>query len=289
MSFTIDSNLQSPIDPVAFAAAHGLHYQSDAFPPPIGGAVFGALEGAHVSDRFVFAGERGFEVGNVRGIIGGSTTRTFNGMTVTSSVTTDIPRRYGYLSIALERMMPHMVLDAKSNNPILGTSLPLSLSGDQRLSLEGDFDKHFTLYCPREYERDALYVFTPDLMAVLIDEAGDVDVEIIDDRLFVYASGGFDLANAAVWRRLAEIIRIVGAKALTRTGRYADARVGERSVNTVTEPARRLDQTLLGSSDPAKNLRLFKWVAIGIVGVLVVFGIVFAIIAISAAALFNAV
>jgi len=287
MSFTIDSSLHGPIEPVAFAAAHGLHYQPDAFPPPIGGAVFGALEHAHVTDRFVLAGERGFEVGNVSGVIGGSTTRSFNGMTVTSTVTTDIPRRYGYLSIALERMMPHMVLDAKSNNPILGTSLPLSLSSDQRLSLEGDFDQHFTLYCPREYERDALYVFTPDLMAVLIDEAGDVDVEIIDDRLFVYASGGFDLANPAVWRRLAEIIRIVGAKALTRTGRYADARVGEHAANTVTEQARRLDQTLLGSSDPAKTQRMFTWVAIAIVGVFVLFGITFAIIAFSAAESFR--
>lgn len=39
------------------------------------------------------------------------------------------------------------------------------------LSLEGDFDRYFTLYCPGDYERDALYVFTPDLLALLIDES----------------------------------------------------------------------------------------------------------------------
>jgi hypothetical protein len=288
MSFVIDRTLHGPLEPTSFAAAHGLYYQPDTFPPPIGGAVFGALEGAHVTDRFVFAGERGFEAGNVRGVIGGSTTRQFGGMTVVSTVTTSIPRSYGYLSIALDRMMPHMVLDAKSNNPALGTSLPLSLSSDQRLSLEGDFDKYFTLYCPREYERDALYVFTPDLMAVLIDEAGDVDVEIIDDRLFVYASGGFDLSNPAVWRRLAEIIRIVGAKALTRTGRYADARVGDHAANTVAEPARRLDQTLLGSSDPAKNYRMVKWMLAGLIGFVVLFGAVALFMFLAASAMFSA-
>lgn len=49
---------------------------------------------------------------------------------------------------------------------------------DQVLSLEGDFDRYFTPYCPKQYERDALSVFTPDLMALCIDEAAPFDIEI---------------------------------------------------------------------------------------------------------------
>src|SRR6478609_9747463 len=68
-----------------------------------------------------------------------------------------------------------------------GSNLPASFQRAQRLSLEGDFDRHFTLYCPEGYEQDALYLFTPDIMARFIDHAAQLDVEIVDDWLFLYA------------------------------------------------------------------------------------------------------
>lgn len=69
---------------------------------------------------------------------------------------------WGFVALSLDRALPHMVLDSRSNNGLFGgTNLPTVFSKDQVLSLEGGFDTHFTLYCPREYERDALYVFTP--------------------------------------------------------------------------------------------------------------------------------
>jgi hypothetical protein len=100
----------------------------------------------------------------------------------------------------------------------------MPIAAGQRLSLEGDFDQHFSLHSPHGYERDALYVFTPDLMALLIDETGDFDVEIVDEWFFVYARGGWDLSNGTLWRRLDRIRHVVGAKAITRTDLYANAR-----------------------------------------------------------------
>ena len=63
----------------------------------------------------------------------------------------------------------------------------------QVLSLEGDFDRYFTLYCPKEYERDALYVFTPDLMALLDRRGGAVrrrDRRRLDVRLLHRSRSG---------------------------------------------------------------------------------------------------
>ena len=94
----------------------------------------------------------------------------------------------------------------------------------QHLSLEGDFDTRFRLFVPTGYERDALYVFTPDLMALMIDETGDLDVELRDDRLIVYKPGGFDLTDPAVWRRFERIRATVGAKTWDRTDLYRDER-----------------------------------------------------------------
>ncbi|HEY8590079.1 MAG TPA: hypothetical protein VIL55_11065, partial [Naasia sp.] len=180
------------------------------------------------------AHERRFELGNYRYVV---VRKTKNGTSTTVY-------RWGYMLIGLDRNLPHMVLDARANDrSLLGirsTNLPVSFDRDQVLSLEGDFDQHFTLYAPKEYERDALYVFTPDLTALLIDESGDFDVEIVDDKLFVYSSTPFDLLNPATYERARRILDTVGAKTLRQTARYADERIGNRLVDQVAAPGRRL-------------------------------------------------
>ena len=145
--------------------------------------------------------------------------------------------RWGFLALELDRKLPHMVLDSKANNGLFGgTNLPATFSKDQVLSLEGDFDTYFTLYCPKEYERDALYVFTPDLMALLIDEAAPFDVEIVDDWMFVYSAKPFPSGVPAVYERLLRIVDTVGAKTLTQTDRYRDERTAAPFAANVVAP-----------------------------------------------------
>ncbi|MET0842318.1 MAG: hypothetical protein ABWY23_00610 [Mycetocola sp.] len=148
--------------------------------------------------------------------------------------------RWGYLALKLDRRLPHMVLDATSNNLLFGSSLPRRFGKSSALSLEGDFDRYFTLYCPPEYGRDALYVFTPDLMALLIDESSAFDVEIVDDWMFVYSTEPFDLLQPAVWQRLDRIVDTVGSKTLRQTERYADERADDPRLNIVAPQGRRI-------------------------------------------------
>src|SRR5690606_410461 len=105
---------------------------------------------------------------------------------------------WGYVAVKLDVPLPNIVLDARGNNT-LGSNLPASFSEDQRLSLEGDFDRYFTLYCPRGYEADALYLFTPDIMARFIDHAAEMDVEIVDDWMFLYMRRKASTTDAATW------------------------------------------------------------------------------------------
>lgn len=225
----------------AFASANGLGYEATGLPPATTGIFEAAAEGV-VRDRITGPG---WEIGE----LGGGTTsrveqRELFGvpMTVTTSVSMPTPAGgpTGYLAITLPRRMPHMILDARGNDPRFGSSLPRPPMLDQHLSLEGDFDSHFRLFVPTGYERGALYVFTPDLMALMIDEAGDFDVELRDDRLFVYARGGFRLQDPATWARFERIIEVVGAKALDRTDRYADERVGDPGANIVAPAGARM-------------------------------------------------
>jgi hypothetical protein len=145
------------------------------------------------------------------------------------------------MALKLDRQLPNMVLDARSNNTLFGTTdLPVSFSADQRLSLEGDFDKYFTLYCPKEYETDALYVFTPDLMALLVDQSQQFDVEIVDDWMFVYSTKKLNLTDIPTLNHLFRIVDTVGAKAVTQTDRYADERITGPALNMVAPEGRRL-------------------------------------------------
>jgi hypothetical protein len=62
-------------------------------------------------------------------------------------------------------------------------------------------------------------------MALLIDNAGSFDVEIIDDWMFIYSVKPFAMTDPRVLHRLFSIVSTVGAKTLKQTERYRDERM----------------------------------------------------------------
>lgn len=209
-----------------FAQANALLYTPRTPDPRYPGMIFGLGHDRVASDHMRSTSGRFLDFGNYQYVTGsGKESTTHN---------------WGYLALELDRQLPNMMLDAKSNNSFFGTNLPSTLRKNQVLSLEGDFDKYFTLYCPQEYERDALYVFTPDLMALLIDETSAFDVEIVDNWMFVYSAQPLDVAKVDIVSRLIRIVDTVGAKTLSQTERYRDERVAVPTANAVAPQGRRL-------------------------------------------------
>jgi hypothetical protein len=206
-----------------FARANGLTFSPADPDPAYPGAIFGTGDSRKATEHFRTVEGRFLDFGNYQYSTGSGKNRT--------------TRTWGFLAIQLDRKLPHMVLDSKANNGLFGgTNLPASFDKRQILSLEGDFDQHFTLYCPAEYERDALYVFTPDLMALLIDNAAPFDVEIVDDWMFVYSATPFPSGQPAVYQRLFRIVETVGAKTVTQTDGYRDERVAAPFAANVVAP-----------------------------------------------------
>ncbi|MCR2828029.1 hypothetical protein [Microbacterium sp. zg.Y909] len=132
--------------------------------------------------------------------------------------------RWGYVAVKLDTPLPHIVLDATGNNSLFGSNLPTLYTKQQRLSLEGDFDRHFALYCPEGYERDALYLFTPDVMARFIDNAAELDVEIVDDWLLMYTKRNASTTDPATWEWLFGAVAAVLDK-LDQWERWRDERM----------------------------------------------------------------
>jgi hypothetical protein len=58
---------------------------------------------------------------------------------------------------------------------------------DRKLTLEGDFNKYFTLYVPSGYEVPALQIFSPDVMQELIEHSKNYCLEFKGDRLYIYS------------------------------------------------------------------------------------------------------
>lgn len=208
-----------------FAAANGATFARDQKNPGLSGLIFD--EG---SSR-VLRESINFTDGTVLGIheytTGSGKNRTVH--------------RWGFVSVKLPRKLPNMVLDSEKNNFFgLISNLPDTFSKDQKLSLEGDFDKHFSLYAPQQYGTDALYIFTPDVMQAAIDHGGGYDMEVVDDTFYVYMQTGVDLSNAEIVKNLLDIASKVGGEIEHQGDYYADERVGDRALNLVATPGQRL-------------------------------------------------
>lgn len=57
----------------------------------------------------------------------------------------------------------------------------------KRIKLEGDFNKYFNLYVPEDYEIEAFQVFTPDVMAMFIDNASRYSFEFTGNKIYIYS------------------------------------------------------------------------------------------------------
>jgi len=205
-----------------FAADNGMLFSASSPNPQYPGMIFQYGSARQTVNHLRSASDRFLDIGNFQ-------------FTTSDGKNTTTHHR-GFMALHLDRRLPHMVLDAKANGSLGFATFDRS----QVLSLEGDFNSFFTLYCPAQYERDALYVFTPDLMALLIDNAAPFDVEIVDNWMFVYSNGAFPSLEPGLYERLFRIVDTVGAKTLSQSKRYVDERVGSFAPNVVAPPGQRL-------------------------------------------------
>ncbi|HEY1085244.1 MAG TPA: hypothetical protein VGE34_00775 [Candidatus Saccharimonadales bacterium] len=175
-----------------------------------------------------------------------------------------------YARAPLKRQLPNMLLDSKHNN-LFGTftSLPNSMKSNQVLSLEGDFDKHFTLYAPVAYKTDALYIFTPDVMAAIIDAGKDYDMEIIGNELFLYRSQTVRIDSEQELTKILTILGKISTELLDQTDYYADKRVGDRGQDVIAQPGQRLKQRMNPLAITLVAIFLFITFAPMLIGMLV--------------------
>lgn len=188
-----------------FAESNDMSYVPEIVSPAYSGSVFTMGQAGRASDVMTTHSIPHVEIGNFQWARTEALARSLN--------------RCGYLSIPVDREVPHLYLRSRRSRKFGAT-----FARFQEFSLEGDFGKYFRLYAPGGYERDALYILTPDLMAVLIDEAAAFDIEFIGSCVYFYSPRKFKMTDAVTYSRAAHLIHSVGAKAQKQTRFYSDAR-----------------------------------------------------------------
>jgi hypothetical protein len=108
---------------------------------------------------------------------------------------------YGVATISLSKEYPHLYLDSKAN----GRERVL-YDASQKVQLEGNFNQYFDLYVPDGSQAGALTVFSPDVMARLIDHGRSFDLEINK------SSASFIIKDYAFTRKtIAELLQCAAA------------------------------------------------------------------------------
>ncbi len=83
----------------------------------------------------------------------------------------------------------HIVLDSALNNSAR-SNLKKDKLPKQQVELEGNFSKHFKLYCNEGQQVIALQIVAPDIMAYLLDNLLSADIEIIDSQVAIIVRHG---------------------------------------------------------------------------------------------------
>jgi len=175
-SFELPARPDAPADLVAWRSvgvARGYGYKNDWIDPDLTGLLF--AEGENVVATDVVDA-----LHSSAPFLAGSLTATYvaAGATVTTS----------FIALPLSRSMPSVVLVNARRGALRQANI--GMGSRQMLSLQGSFDRTFTLYCPMGHADVALDIFTPELMQMFLDTIPGCDAELVDDWLFVYGSAG---------------------------------------------------------------------------------------------------
>lgn len=151
---------------------------------------------------------------------------TFNYSFVTGEGKHQITHAYQVFSFAFNGSFPHLYLNNRHNsyNITVGEKIPLPF----------EFEKEFCLSAPKEYEIEALEIFTPDILSKILEGKYVHDVEFVDKRMLIFVEkdiGDFEKFEEEF--RKASELRDIFSRTLDR---FAFETIGDRPSTLDSRP-----------------------------------------------------
>ena len=147
---------------------------------------------------------------------------------------------FTYMLIKLDKVLPHIFIDSKSNNSFWNREHASDYANSQQLQFEGDFNTYFKALIPDNYGRDANYIFTPDVLQALIDYGKDYDFELMGDTLVMFKRGQVNLADPKNLEVMLSKAAVFAAQFRKQTKLYTDDRVAAEATGTIAPEGQKL-------------------------------------------------
>lgn len=138
-----------------------------------------------------------------------------------------------YLALPLEKPLPHAVLTSARR---------ATHDGGSPVPLEGPHGGRFALRCAPGGQEAALAVFTPEVLALLVDGRTTCDAEIIDRWLLIYPGRSTTITaygREAFHRRMLRLATIAGETPPVRRGPRRDEVGADGDAGGWVDPPRR--------------------------------------------------
>ncbi len=114
----------------------------------------------------------------LEGTLNGFSFTSFSYTFATGEGKSEVTHPYHVFSFPFEGNFPHLYLNNRHNS--------YSLSIGESIPLPSEFEQQFFLSAPKEYEIEALEIFTPEILVKILDGKFIHDIELVDQRLFVF-------------------------------------------------------------------------------------------------------
>lgn len=106
---------------------------------------------------------------------------------------------YTVFAFKFNGSFPHIFLNRRGNQ--------YGFDAGERVPLPTEFEKKFSLSAPKKYEIEALEIFTPDVLAALLDGEFPHDVEFADREVLIFAEGQIT-DSTMLWREFKRALKI---------------------------------------------------------------------------------
>lgn len=235
-----------------FTKSNGFMLQPNSFAINKDGSIFGF--GNTPSEKNIITGEyRGFDF------------ELYEHSYWTGTGRSRSQHRLSILNLKLPKKVPHLVVDSRveGSSRYGGSVLPIDFDYKQKLTLEGDFSKYFNVYSPHNYQVSALSLLTPDVMQMFLAKLHRVDVELVNNRLYIYAPDVMNSSEqiANMFKAADAIIDEWGDK-LRRADIYATKQQEALNTSTGASPVRLKRGSLIAGIVVIVVFMLFQIVSI---------------------------
>lgn len=88
---------------------------------------------------------------------------------------------YTVFAFKFNGFFPHIYLNNSHNS--------YGVNVGEKIPLPAEFEKKFSLSAPKEYEIEALEIFTPDVLTSLLDGGFTYDIEFVNQEMLIFSEG----------------------------------------------------------------------------------------------------